>query len=65
MAGAAASPEPLAERGTAFAFRGRAGAAPGSAQEVFGEASAELLAGDRAGDCRLAPIHRFTFRNAY
>jgi len=64
-AGAAASPEPLAERGTAFAFRGRAGAAPGSAQEVFGEASAELLAGDRAGDCRLAPIHRFTFRNAY
>jgi hypothetical protein len=58
-AGAPESGDTLTELATTYAFRGRVGAAPGSALEVLGEDDAELLDGDPAGDCRLAPIVRF------
>ncbi|MGD8817237.1 MAG: hypothetical protein PVJ51_08615 [Acidobacteriota bacterium] len=59
QAGASESGETLSELATTYAFRGRVGAAPGSAIEVLGEESAELLDGDPVGDCRLSPIVRF------
>lgn len=58
-AGAPESGETLRELATAYAFRGRVGAPPGSAIEALGEDEAELLDGDPAGDCRLSPIARF------
>jgi len=58
-AGASESGDTLGELATTYAFRGRVGAAPGSALEVLGEDGAELLDGDAASDCRLASIVRF------
>ena len=60
-AGATATGATLEEIGTTFAFRGRLGAAPGTALEAIGDDTAELVDGDRAGDCRMAPIRAFEF----
>ncbi len=63
-AGATATGATLQELGTTFAFRGRLGAAPGTALESIGDDTAELVDGERAGDCRMAPIHSFEFGEA-
>lgn len=63
-AGATASGPTLQDLGTTFAFRGRLGMAPGTALESIGDDTAELVEGDRAGDCRLAPIRGFEFGEA-
>lgn len=63
-AGAAPSGATLQELGTTFAFRGRLGAAAGTALESIGDEVAELVEGDRAGDCRMAPIRGFEFGEA-
>jgi hypothetical protein len=60
-AGAAPSGATLEDLGTTFAFRGRLGAAPGTALERIGDDAAELVEGDRAGDCRVTPIRGFEF----
>jgi hypothetical protein len=60
-AGATASGATLPDLGATFAFRGRLGTAPGTALESIGDDSAELVDGDRAGDCRVAPIQGFEF----
>jgi hypothetical protein len=62
-AGAPASGDTLEEVATTYAFRGRLGAAPGSAREALGEDEARLLEDDPESDCRVLPLDEFEFRD--